>query len=78
MAVNATIYKTIPTLLVVEILTVPEEEGDPLVPPAMLRIKPKVMRSWTRRNCLTLKVGFPRRLIQSTLQSSALLVVVLR
>lgn len=55
-------------LLVVEIVTVPSADEEPLVPPAMLRIRPMVMRSWTRRNCLTLNTGvLPLELIQSTL-----------
>lgn len=36
-----------------------EEEGaGSEVPPAMLRMRPRVMMSWTRRKCLVVKRGW--------------------
>jgi hypothetical protein len=62
-----TMCSAMPALLVVETLNVPSGWIVTLVPPAILRMRPRVTSNWSMRKCLVVKVGLAFALMKSML-----------
>jgi hypothetical protein len=67
-----TMYSAMPALLVVATLNVPSGWTVTLVPPAILRMRPRVMSNCSMRKCLVVKVGLAFALMKSMLWLSKL------
>jgi hypothetical protein len=68
-----TTYSTTPALLVESTCTVPLDVMFPDALPAMLRMRPSVMRSWVILECLTVDGPLDSALMEPTLYSLALI-----